>query len=94
MLQNKTIAVVIPAYNEEDQIDEVIASMPAFVDRIVVVNDLSTDQTVEVVLGWMKKELPEFKNEQIGPRTLERTRYNEQSSGSGSDSSSQSQGSG
>ena len=77
MLQNRTIAVVVPAYNEENQIDEVIASMPAFVDRIVVVNDLSSDQTAEVVLGRMKKELPEFRNEQIGPRILERTRYNE-----------------
>lgn len=77
MLQNKTIAVVVPAYNEGDQIDEVIASISAFVDRIVVVNDLSSDRTEEVVLVRMKEELPEFRNKQIGPRPLKRTRYNE-----------------
>ncbi len=77
MLHNKTIAVVVPAYKEENQIDEVIASMPDFVDRIVVVNDLSSDRTAEVVQARMKEELPEFGNEQIGPRPLERTRYNE-----------------
>ena len=45
MLQNKTIAVVVPAYNEENQIGHVIETMPEFVDRIVVVNDNSTDAT-------------------------------------------------
>lgn len=49
MLHNKTIAVVVPAYNEESQIGLVIETMPAFVDRIVVVNDCSTDGTAEVV---------------------------------------------
>jgi glycosyltransferase involved in cell wall biosynthesis len=49
MLQNKTIAVVIPAYNEEKQIREVIETIPDFVDRIVVVNDCSEDNTAHVV---------------------------------------------
>lgn len=49
MLHNKTIAVVVPAYNEETQIALVIESMPAFVDRIIIVNDCSTDRTSEVV---------------------------------------------
>ena len=38
MLYNKTVAVVVPAYNEEKQIARVLATMPEFVDRIIVVN--------------------------------------------------------
>jgi glycosyltransferase involved in cell wall biosynthesis len=49
MLNNKTIAVIVPAYNEEKQIGRVIETMPDFVDRIIVVNDNSTDNTAEVV---------------------------------------------
>jgi glycosyltransferase involved in cell wall biosynthesis len=54
MLNNKTIAVVVPAYNEEKQIKMVLETMPGFVDRIVVVNDCSTDQTSAVVLEYIK----------------------------------------
>ena len=48
MLNNKTIAVVIPALNEEKQLGEVIDSIPGFTDHIIVVDDGSTDRTVEV----------------------------------------------
>jgi hypothetical protein len=37
MLKDKSIAVVLPAYNEESQIGHVIEIMPVFVDRIMVV---------------------------------------------------------
>ena len=56
MLQNKTIAVVVPAYNEETQISHVIETMPDFVDRIVVVNDNSTDATADIVKQHMEKD--------------------------------------
>ncbi|MDA9893969.1 glycosyltransferase family 2 protein [bacterium] len=49
MINNKTIAVVVPCFNEESQIGTVIESMPDFVDRIIVVNDNSTDKTDNVV---------------------------------------------
>ena len=49
MLKNKTIAVVVPAYNEEKQISSVITTMPDFVDRIVIVNDHSSDSTSEII---------------------------------------------
>jgi glycosyltransferase involved in cell wall biosynthesis len=52
MLNNKTVAVVIPAYNEENQIRTVIETMPEFVDRIVIVNDMSSDKTSEVVKSY------------------------------------------
>ena len=39
------MAVVVPAYNEAAWIGDVIATMPAFVDRIIVVDDASEDDT-------------------------------------------------
>jgi len=53
MLHGKTVAVVVPAYNEETQILKVLETMPDFVDRIVVVNDCSRDRTAEIVRGYM-----------------------------------------
>ena len=49
MYQNKTIAVVVPAHNESKMIHLVVEGMPDFVDRIVIVDDKSTDNTVEVI---------------------------------------------
>lgn len=56
MLHNKTIAVVIPAYNEETQIGMVIETMPDFVDRIIIINDKSKDRTAEVVKAYISKD--------------------------------------
>ncbi|MCF8396286.1 MAG: glycosyltransferase family 2 protein [Bacteroidales bacterium] len=56
MLHNKTIAVVVPAYNEETQIGQVIETMPEFVDRIIIVNDKSNDKTAEVVKHYIEKD--------------------------------------
>jgi glycosyltransferase involved in cell wall biosynthesis len=58
MLNAKTVAVVIPAFNEEKQIGSVIESMPDFVDRIIIVNDRSTDRTAEAVLSYQKNAAP------------------------------------
>lgn len=49
MYKDKSICVVVPAYNEASQIGAVIATMPEFVDQIVVVDDCSRDNTVEIV---------------------------------------------
>ncbi len=56
MLNNKTVAVVVPAYNEEKQIGMVIETMPAFVDRIIIVNDCSKDKTADVVQSYIEKD--------------------------------------
>jgi len=58
MLFNKTVAVVVPAYNEEKQIGHVLETMPDFVDRIVVVNDCSGDNTAAVVLDFIGRQKP------------------------------------
>jgi glycosyltransferase involved in cell wall biosynthesis len=45
MYKNKTLAAVVPAYNEEKQISRVVTTMPGFVDHILIIDDKSTDGT-------------------------------------------------
>jgi glycosyltransferase involved in cell wall biosynthesis len=49
MLGNKSVAVVIPAHDEEKLIGATISGVPDFVDRIVVVDDRSQDGTAAAV---------------------------------------------
>ena len=53
MYKNKTIAAVIPCYNEETQIVRVLSSMPEIIDHLIIINDASTDKTLEII----KKEI-------------------------------------
>jgi glycosyltransferase involved in cell wall biosynthesis len=61
VLDGKRVAVVVPAHNEEKLIAETIRGIPEFVDRVYVVDDLSSDGTVEAVraLGDPRVELIE-----------------------------------
>ena len=49
MYNDRTIAVVVPAYNEELLIEDTLSSIPSFVDKIYVVNDASVDKTRAII---------------------------------------------
>ncbi len=49
MYRRASVVAVVPAHNEATQIGRVIETMPDFVDRIVVVDDASHDDTASVV---------------------------------------------
>jgi len=53
MYKEKKIAVIIPAFNEEKLISKTINNVPEFVDKIIVVNDSSKDNTSNVVKDEM-----------------------------------------
>jgi glycosyltransferase involved in cell wall biosynthesis len=47
VVEGKRVAVVVPAHDEEQLIGTTLAGIPAFVDRIYVVDDGSRDATLE-----------------------------------------------
>jgi dolichol-phosphate mannosyltransferase len=49
--QGQRVAVVIPAYNEQRLIGRTLAGVPGFVDRVIVVDDASADQTWQTLAG-------------------------------------------
>jgi len=60
MYRKNSVAVVVPAHNEEKLIGQVIDTMPDFVDWIVVVDDCSSDDTTKKVQKYLSKS--EWKN--------------------------------
>jgi glycosyltransferase involved in cell wall biosynthesis len=56
MYRDRSVAVVVPAYNEELLIGRTVEGMPDFVDHIVVVDDASKDGTSEKVKELSEKD--------------------------------------
>ncbi len=48
MFLARRIGVVVPAFNTSEHIEEVLKSIPEYVDNILFVNDGSTDETEEI----------------------------------------------
>jgi glycosyltransferase involved in cell wall biosynthesis len=51
MYKSLKITVISPCLNEEQGIEQVLRSMPEFVDQVIVVDNGSTDRTSEVARG-------------------------------------------
>jgi len=49
MYKSQKIAVVVPAYNEEELIGEALSSIPEYVDKVYAVDDCSLDRTYEIM---------------------------------------------
>lgn len=49
MYRGRIVGVVVPAYNEEGLVGEVIDTVPSFVDRVYAIDDRSTDGTWEEI---------------------------------------------
>jgi glycosyltransferase involved in cell wall biosynthesis len=56
MYHDRRIALVIPAYNEQRLIRPTLAEVPALFDRIIVVDDASTDDMPAVVRDCMARD--------------------------------------
>lgn len=61
-----TFAVVIPAYNVAAQIGRVLAGLPSWIDKVIVVDDASKDRTVEIVEAWGDPRLVLIRREKNG----------------------------
>jgi len=59
MHRDLSITVVIPCYNEQDGVREVIGRMPKAVDEVVVVDNNCTDATAEVARSLGARVVPE-----------------------------------
>ncbi len=59
MHRDLKLSVVIPCYNEEDGIREVMGRMPRVVDEVVVVDNNCTDLTAEVAASLGARVVPE-----------------------------------
>lgn len=43
------IVAIVPAYNEEDHIETVLSSLPAYLRTVIVIDDASSDRTGEII---------------------------------------------
>lgn len=56
MFRNLKVAVVVPCYNEEKLAGKTVTTMPTIVDTIIMVNDGSTDDTLNVLHQLAKED--------------------------------------
>jgi len=59
MHRDQKISMVIPCYNEEEGVEELLKEIPEFVDEVVVVDNNSTDGTARVARSGGARVVPE-----------------------------------
>lgn len=62
----KSVAAIIPAYNESRSIEDVILSTSPYVDSVIVINDSSTDRTEEIAREYADRVVTHPKNMGVG----------------------------
>ena len=73
MYKDKCIAIVVPAYNEERHLGQVLNDIPEYVDHLIVVDDCSTDETAQVLEQTASERLVRLRtdrNQGVGGATL------------------------
>lgn len=76
MLKGKNIGVVVPAFNEQKLIKKTLTTMPSFVDKIIVVNDGSTDNTAFEIKEFLDQDsriihIEKERNEGLGKAIID-----------------------
>jgi glycosyltransferase involved in cell wall biosynthesis len=66
VLDGKTVGVVVPAYREAQLIGETLRGVPAFVDRVYVVDDASDDGTADAARALGDTRVEVLRHEQNG----------------------------
>lgn len=66
MYQENKIGLLIPAYNESENIGKVLASVPDFIDYVLVVNDGSADNTAEMAREYKADVITHKSNKGVG----------------------------
>jgi glycosyltransferase involved in cell wall biosynthesis len=56
MLENKKIAIVIPLYNEAENIGKLLYSLPNYLDEVIIVNDGSKDNSDRIVHDCIQEQ--------------------------------------
>jgi glycosyltransferase involved in cell wall biosynthesis len=59
MYKGLSITVITPCLNEEQGVEQVLRSLPEFVDEVIVVDNASTDRTSEVAVSLGAKVIRE-----------------------------------
>jgi glycosyltransferase involved in cell wall biosynthesis len=66
VLDGKSVAVVVPAYREAQLIGETLRGVPAFVDRVYVIDDASDDGTADAARALGDSRVEVLRHEQNG----------------------------